>query len=131
MPTINLPKKAKKSNHHNQTDMRKLRQSAYNTTAWRKLRETYLKQNPLCEECLNLGRVTAASSVHHIKSPFLNGSVNQALFLDFDNLESICHDCHAELHNKEQGYITPKEILRQLEELMDNNISDEYFEESK
>lgn len=128
MPTINLPPKKKRDTNHKQTDMRKLRQSAYNTTAWRKLRETYLKQNPLCEECLKKGKVTAASSVHHIKSPFQNGCVNQALFLDFDNLESICHDCHAELHNKEQGHITPQEVIRQLEELMSDNLPDEYFE---
>lgn len=130
MPYLNLPKKSQKTNTRNEhTPMRELRQKAYNTTEWRKLRETYMKQNPLCEECLKKGKVTPASSVHHIVSPFKGGECNKVLFLDYQNLQSICHTCHSEIHNKEQGHISPQEILRQLEMLMDDNIPNEYFDE--
>ena len=88
-----------------------------------------MKQNPLCEECLKKGKVTPATSVHHIQSPFKGGELNKVLFLDYTNLQSICHECHSEIHNKEQGHISPQEILRQLEMLMDDNIPDEYFDE--
>lgn len=129
MPYINLPKKTKENKRNENTPMRELRKKAYNTTAWRNLREAYMKQNPLCEECLKKGKVTPASSVHHIKSPFKGGELNKVLFLDYNNLQSICHECHAEIHNKEQGHISPQEILKQLEMLMDDNIPDEYFDE--
>lgn len=129
MPTIpTLKKSSKKSTHHNNTDMRKLRQEAYNNSSWRKLRQTYIKNNPLCEDCLKQGKVTPAQDIHHDKSPFKNGEVNQHLLLDYNNLVALCKECHSLRHNKEQGYITPQEILRQLEELMDENKPDEYFE---
>lgn len=123
MPTINKPTKRKKS-EHTETENRKLRQSAYNTTTWRKMREAQIKRHPLCEECEKKGRVTPASSVHHIKSPFKNGSVDWNLFLDPNNLESICHKCHAEIHNS----YSPEQILKELERIMDENIPDEELE---
>ena len=128
MPVIKkLPKKPK-STEHKETDMRKLRAEAYNNTAWRKMRDTYLKSHPICEECLKKGKVTPATSVHHIKSPFKKGEVNYALLLDYDNLEAICHECHGLLHAKEQGHISPEEVLKQLDALFDENKPDSDFE---
>lgn len=122
MPYLNKPpKREKKSTYHSNTDMRKLRQQAYNTTQWRQTRETYLKQHPLCEECLNKGKVTPASSVHHIDSPFKTGEINYHLLLDFDNLMAICHECHGEHHAKEQGHTTTAEIITRLDELLNDN----------
>lgn len=118
MPYLNKPPKKEKTTYHSDTDMRQLRQSAYNTTAWRQTRETYLKQHPLCEDCLSKGKVTPATSVHHIKSPFKGGEINHHLLLDFDNLMAICHQCHGEHHAKEQGHKTTKEIINELERLM-------------
>lgn len=117
MPYINTPKKTKKSTYHSNTDMRKLRQDAYNQTSWKKVRKTYLLQHPLCEECLKKGKVTPATSVHHIKSPFKGGETNQFLLLDYNNLESVCHECHSEIHNKEQGYKPVEEIIKELDKL--------------
>lgn len=119
MPYLNKPPKKEKSTQHNQTDMRKLRQGAYNQTSWKKLRATYLKQHPLCEECLKIGKVTPASSVHHIKTPFSKGEVNQFLLLDYNNLESVCHECHAEIHNRQEGKQTVQDVLRTLADLLD------------
>ena len=129
MPTLNLQKKTKRETHHNQTPNRELRQKYYNTTEWRKLRELYIKEHPIGEECLNVkGKVTVATSVHHRKSPFKNGECNKALFLDYDNLMSVCHECHAEIHNREQGHITVQDVLRQLADLLDENKTDEELE---
>ena len=105
--------------------MRILRATAYNNQNWKKLRETYLKTHPLCEECLKKGKVTPATSVHHKVSPFKNGEINYNLLLDYNNLESVDHECHAAIHNKEQGHISPEEIIRQLDALFDENIPDE------
>lgn len=124
MPTLpTLKKSSKKNTHHNNTDMRKLRQDAYNQTAWRKLREVYLKQNPLCEECIKKNKVTPATSVHHRQSPFSKGQVNQYLFLDYENLESVCHECHSIIHAKENNssYKTVEEQITYLETLLNDN----------
>ena len=130
MPTLNLQKKTKKEiNQRNEhTPNRELRQKYYNTTEWRKLREAYLKQHPVCEECLNKGKVTPATSVHHIQSPFKNGECNKNLFLDYNNLMAVCHECHAEIHNKEQGHIPVEEVIKQLADLLNPEIKDEDLE---
>lgn len=129
MPYINLNKKTKKDNVRNEhSPNRELRQKYYNTTEWRKLRETYIKAHPVCEECLNKGRVTPATSVHHKNSPFKNGNCNKSLFLDYNNLEAVCHECHSEIHNKEQGHITVQDVIKQLADLLDPTITDEELE---
>ena len=120
MPYLNLNTKKKKSTTHNDTDMRKLRQKAYQSADWRKARESYMHSNPLCEECLKKGKVTPATSVHHIKSPFKNGEVNRFLLLDNENLMSVCHECHADIHNRQEGKVVVQDVLRKLADLLDN-----------
>ena len=68
MPTLNLQKKTKKeTNQRNEhTPNRELRHKYYNTPEWKKLRETYSKEHPLCEDCLNEGKVVPAEDIHHI-----------------------------------------------------------------
>jgi 5-methylcytosine-specific restriction protein A len=129
MPTLNISRKTKKDNVRNEhSPNRELRQKYYNTTEWRKLRETYIKAHPVCEECLNKGRVTPATSVHHKNSPFKNGNCNKSLFLDYNNLEAVCHECHSEIHNREQGHITVQDVIKQLADLLDPTITDEELE---
>lgn len=127
MPTINIKKKTKKDNIRNEhTPNRELRQKAYNTKEWRKLRESYLKQHPVCEECLSKSKVTPATSVHHKESPFSKGSVNNHLLLDYDNLMSVCHECHNMIHSKQNNpnYKTLEEQIKELETLMSNTLKD-------
>ena len=128
MPTINkIPKKEKKI-ERKETDMRKLRQEAYQNTTWRKMRDTYMHEHPICEECLKKGKVTAAEDVHHKKSPFKGGEINWNLLLDYDNLMSVCKDCHGKIHAAQQGHVSPEEIIAQLDALFDENIPDSDFE---
>lgn len=126
-PRINKqPKKPKPEKK--ETDMRVLRQKAYQNTSWRKMRDTYLHEHPLCEDCLAKGKVTAATDIHHIKSPFRNGEINWGLLLNYENLAALCKECHGNRHAAEQGHISPEEILRQLEDLLNPEISDEELE---
>lgn len=128
MPTLNLKKKTKKEiNQRNEhTPNRELRQKYYNTTEWRKLREAYLKQHPVCEECLNKGKVTPAEDIHHRISPFKNGECNKALLLDYNNLMSLCKKCHNMIHSKQNNpnYKTVEEQIKELETLMSNTLKD-------
>lgn len=127
MPQINKLERKKKrvSSTRNETDMRKIRQKAYQNKHWRKMRDTYLKEHPICEECLKHGKVTPADDVHHIKSPFRGGEVNYNLLLDYHNLESVCKDCHGEIHAQQQGHISPEKVLEALDELFKEFYEDE------
>lgn len=74
----------------------------YNDRRWGLLRNWYIRNNPLCEECLLKGISRAAEHVHH-KKEFLKGKTEEEryeLLLDPDNLESVCKECHQEIHEK-------------------------------
>ena len=129
MPSIQLLKNQKKTySATTKTEMQKLRATAYNNTTWKKLREVYMHEHPLCEECLKKSKVTPAEDVHHIRSPFTGGDINYSLLLDDKNLEAVCKKCHQLIHNAKEGYTSPEEILRQLDELFDENKPDSDFE---
>ena len=103
MPTINRrihkekPVKYKKENKS---------EPFYGSTAWRRLRDTYISLHPICECCLKHERITPASETHH-KIPFLRGENEEEqwkLFLDEKNLMSLCSKCHTALHVKDNMY---------------------------
>ena len=128
MPQINKIERKKKTYERKETDMRKLRQQAYQNSTWRKLRDTYMHKHPLCEECLKQGKVTPAEDIHHKKSPFKGGEINYNLLLDPENLMALCKDCHGNLHASQQGHISPEEVLKQLDDLFNEEIKDEDLE---
>ncbi len=59
---------------------------------WRKIRARYVKAHPLCEMCLEAGRLVPVAEVHHIKPKSEGGSD------DVENLMSLCHSCHMKIH---------------------------------
>jgi 5-methylcytosine-specific restriction protein A len=121
MPTINLNKKpAKEKVERNQTENRKLRAKAYNNSTWRKMRDTYLKEHAVCQDCISKGKITPASDIHHIKSPFKNGEINYSLLLDYTNLVSLCKECHGNRHATEQGHKTAQLIIEELDKLFED-----------
>ena len=128
MPIIQKPER-KPRPPRKETDMRKLRQQAYQNTTWMKLRDTFMIEHPICADCLAKGIITPATSVHHIKSPFSKGEVNWGLLLDPDNLMSLCHECHAERHNTERGIKTVQQTLEELDNLLYNNNEDNMKED--
>lgn len=98
MPTINK----------NSTRNRPIRWSTdnsakyYGSKAWKDLRNAYITQHPLCENCMLEGRATAAEEVHH-KKPFLTGITDDdkwLLLLDPSNLTPLCKECHHKIHNQ-------------------------------
>lgn len=101
MPTLKSLKK--KNNSYTSTSYRTRKgRELYNTPEWKDLRESYNRNNPLCEDCLLKGRITPAQHTHHIQ-PFMNGSSKSeqlTLLLDWSNLRSLCIDCHKEAHKR-------------------------------
>lgn len=67
---------------------------------WQQLRARHIMSYPLCQRCLESGRTTAATEVHHIV-PVETGITYdqmQQLMFDYDNLMSVCKLCHTKLH---------------------------------
>lgn len=66
----------------------------YGLKSWRLAREAQLSKQPLCEACLGQEpeQLTAATDVDH-RQPHRG---NWMLFIDPNNLQSLCHSCHSE-----------------------------------
>ena len=90
--------------------------------AWQRLRLCHLRDHPLCEKCLEKGKVVAGEDVHHLKSPFNYDTMTIDMQLAFDdnNLQTLCKECHAAEHNKDRGIQSPEEIIKALEALFED-----------
>lgn len=66
---------------------------------WQKVRELYLKENPLCIYCERDGIITPANVVDHIE-PHRG---NQSLFWNKSNWQSLCSSCHSSTKQKEES----------------------------
>ena len=62
------------------------------------LRKAQLLREPFCRECDRRGLRTWATDVDHIR----DHKGNWALFTARDNLQSLCHSCHARKTMREQ-----------------------------
>lgn len=108
MPFIKkLPKRKKTNNNRkrNKSDKEKLRVKLYNKSAWKKLRLGYLISHPLCEKCIDEDKVTSATDVHHINSPFDDGLTEAerlGRLLDPNNLQALCQYHHGMTHRNQQ-----------------------------
>ncbi len=66
---------------------------------WVKLRERILVRDLyLCQPCLDAGRTTQATEVHHIKAKSHGGDDDEG------NLISICSPCHDKESRKQFGW---------------------------
>ena len=103
MPTIYLPPKKKHKRLKTESRRDNLNhKSVYNTTIWRELRIEKLKEQPLCEVCQEKGIIKLADEVHH-PIPISKGTSRkdkEALGFDWNNLQSLCKQCHKEQHLK-------------------------------
>ncbi len=103
MPYIYKPKKSKQV-----SDNKLLRRKLYNNKRWRKLRDAFLMEHPICERCGGL-----ATDCHHLSSPFDDGLTDIeriGRLLDASNLQALCKTCHGIIHGKK---ITPNDEQKQ------------------
>lgn len=63
----------------------------YKLAIWQDTRRIQLRREPLCCECMKMNIYTKATDVDHIEPH--NGDYD--LFLDDNNLQSLCHQCHS------------------------------------
>ncbi|AUS97361.1 HNH endonuclease [Clostridium thermosuccinogenes] len=62
---------------------------------WKRIRDRYISEHPLCQECQKYGRLTPAEEVHHI-IPLSKGGTNAD-----SNLMSLCKQCHSSITARE------------------------------
>lgn len=70
----------------------------YDLACWRSpkrgLRAWKLMQDPLCQDC----KVRAAWDVHHLDDSWREGGPGAwEKFMDRNNLQSLCHQCHSRI----------------------------------
>ena len=72
----------------------------YHSAAWKNTRRNYKQSvGGLCERCLAKGMIVPADIVHH-KIPLTDENVNDlSISLSWDNLQALCRQCHAEVHD--------------------------------
>ena len=75
-----------------------LHDTFYKSPEWRRLRDWYIRHNPLCEWCEEEGKTKAADVVDHIKEILDGGEL-----LDEKNLRSMCHKHHNQKTNWERS----------------------------
>lgn len=75
--------------------------SFYSSRIWQECRDTYAaKRGWLCERCLKRGVLSYGEIVHH-KIEITPDNINDvSVTLNFNNLELLCRQCHAEAHDK-------------------------------
>lgn len=86
---------------------RKVTTKFYHSTAWRKFRNRYISENPLCVECYLEGKSVAGHVVDHIKQINREDPYNTHFGvygepLDEDNVQTLCHHHHNKKSGKER-----------------------------
>ena len=77
----------------------------YKTASWNSVRKSYIKSvGGLCERCYANGIIKHGDTVHHKIHLTPDNITDPAVTLNFDNLELLCRDCHAEEHKSKKRY---------------------------
>jgi 5-methylcytosine-specific restriction protein A len=83
----------------------------YNSKAWHKLRAYKLAISPLCQLCLQTGRVEPAIDCHHM----LNINEHPEYALDITMLLSLCKSCHGDIEAAErEGKDASEDVIAEL-----------------
>lgn len=80
--------------------MKQFAKAFYLSPAWRNCRDAYVSsRRGLCERCLERGIVRPGVIVHHRVHVSPENVGDPDVVLNWDNLQLVCRDCHAELHS--------------------------------
>ena len=83
--------------------MKEYAEQFYSSKAWQKTRNAYWQyRQGLCEICLSKGIIKPGVIVHHKTHIDPANIHDRAITLAWDNLQLVCRDCHAAIHDKRQ-----------------------------
>lgn len=79
----------------------------YKSKKWQRVRDYVFKRdNGLCQDCLQAGRITPGLEVHHLV-PLTAANINDAdIALNPDKLVTLCYDCHKKRHHSDRSALT-------------------------
>lgn len=83
--------------------MKPFAEKFYGSPAWKSTRNAYRKhKGGLCEICWSKGIIKAGEIVHH-KIELTPDNIDDAnIALNWGNLQLVCRECHAEIHDRRQ-----------------------------
>ena len=85
----------------------------YNSPAWKNTREEYKRSvGGLCELCWAEGTVKAGEIVHHKTELTPENITDENIALSWNNLQLVCRECHAKIHDRRQRRYTLDELGR-------------------
>lgn len=74
----------------------------YKSKQWEELRRLKKSISPFCERCLAGGIYTPARIIHHKEYITDKNFMDDNVFYNIENLESLCQDCHNKEHFGEE-----------------------------
>lgn len=81
--------------------MKEYAEQFYKGTAWKECAIAYKKSvGGLCEPCREKGIITAGEIVHHKMRITPENICDPNVTLNWNNLQCVCRECHAEAHTK-------------------------------
>lgn len=85
--------------------MKPYAESFYKSATWQKTAKAYSKSvGGLCERCREKNIIKAGELVHH-KIHITPANIHdERVTLDWNNLQLVCRECHAELHGTVKRY---------------------------
>ncbi len=93
--------------------MKEFAKAFYSSDAWQKARDAYKRsKGGLCEICWSKGIVNPAEIVHHKIHLSPNNINDPNITLSFDNLQCVCRECHAHIHDRRERRFKLDELGR-------------------
>ena len=84
---------------------REFAEGFYKSKTWQRCRASYIKSvGGLCERCYAAGIIRHGDTVHHKVHLTAENINDPAVTLNYENLELLCRDCHAEMHKSQKRY---------------------------
>ena len=81
--------------------MKEFAKDLYSSKAWQHTRDAYKRSvGGLCEVCWEKGIIKPGEIVHHKIHLTPENIKDPEIALSFDNLQLVCRDCHAQIHDR-------------------------------
>lgn len=91
-PAKHQPHRVGVRTHRPRQPEREHKRRVYTSQRWVRERALFLKQNPLCVHCEQVGRITPANTVDHVIE---HCGPQDPLAWDVSNWQPLCQSCHS------------------------------------